>query len=183
MTSSTMEAGGLRAAMLRVAGVTERLSTIALWLAGTGLVLMTAFVFAQVVWRYVLGSSLQWAEPGSVMIMGWFIFLGAAVGIREGYHLSFDVLLYLASDRLRAVLFTVSDIVVGAFGFGMAFYGVQLAAKSAGSSIPGIGVSRMWDFAPVIGGGALLVIFCAERIARRAAGLPTRRFGDETVEE
>ena len=29
------------------------------------------------------------------MLMSWFIFLGAAVGVRENYHLGFDVLLYV----------------------------------------------------------------------------------------
>lgn len=181
--NTDIQAGGLRAAMLRIADVTQVLARASLWLAGTGLVLMTVFVFAQVVWRYVLGSSLQWAEPGSVMIMGWFIFLGAAVGIREGYHLSFDILLYLVPDSVRNALYTVSDVVVGTFGFGMAWYGTQLAVKVSASDIPGVGLSRAWDFAPIIGGGILLVIFCLERIARRMAGLPTRRFGDETVEE
>ncbi|MCJ8141123.1 TRAP transporter small permease [Falsirhodobacter halotolerans] len=177
------DAGGLRAAMLRIARVTEWLAQGGLWIAGLALVLMTGFVFAQVIWRYVLGSSLQWAEPGSVMIMGWFIFLGAAVGIREGYHLSFDVILYIATHRVRDIMHTISDIVVGTFGFGMLWFGWQLAVKASSSDIPGLGLSRVWDFAPLIGGGALLLIFCLERIARRAAGLPTRRFGDGTVEE
>lgn len=176
-------AGGLRAVMLRVARVTEVLARASLWVAGIALVLMTIFVFAQVIWRYVFGSSLQWAEPGSIMIMGWFIFLGAAVGIREGYHLAFDILLYVVTHRVRDILFTVSDIVVGMFGFGMLWFGCQLAAKASTSQMPALGISRMWEFAPIIGGGALLLIFCLERIARRAAGLPTRRFGDGTVEE
>ena len=83
--------------------VTGLLAQIALWLAGIGLVLMTAMIAAQVFWRYVLNDSLIWTEPASVMIMGWFIFLGAAVGIREGYHLSFDVLLYVLPDKAQAV--------------------------------------------------------------------------------
>lgn len=169
--------------MRAVARGTSVLARAALWLAGFGLVLMTLFVFAQVVSRYVLNHSLQWAEPGSVLIMGWFIFLGAAVGIREGYHLSFDVLLYVMPDRVRLWLYTVSDLVVGAFGFGMFWYGLQLAMRVAGDRTPGIGISRAFDFAPIVGGGILLVIFTLERIARRAAGLPTARFGEEPVEE
>src|SRR6056297_1090484 len=73
----------------RLAVTTGWIARIALWVAGAGLVLMTALIAAQVVWRYGLNDSIAWTEPASVMIMGWFIFLGAAVGIREGYHLSF----------------------------------------------------------------------------------------------
>jgi TRAP-type C4-dicarboxylate transport system permease small subunit len=169
--------------MKRVALATSLLARIALWAAGTGLVLMTVFIAAQVVWRYVLNDSLPWTEPGSVMIMGWFIFLGAAVGIREGYHLSFDVLLYFLPQRAKLWLFTASDIVVTAFGFGMIYYGAQLAARTAGNKVPSLGISGAFDFLPLVVGGVLIVLFSIERIARRAAGLPTARFGDDPVEE
>ena len=79
--------------MKSVDGVAEILSRIMLWLSGICLVAMTVTIAAQVFMRYVLNSGIMGSEPGSVMIMGWFIFLGAAVGIREGNHLSFDVLL------------------------------------------------------------------------------------------
>ena len=48
----------------------------------------------------------------------------------------------------------------------------------ASGVIPGLGISRLWDFAPVIGGGVLLMLFSAERILRRASGLKTARFGE-----
>lgn len=159
-----------------------QLSRIALWTAGLGLVLMTALIAAQVFWRYVLNDSIVWTEPASVMIMGWFIFLGAAIGIREGYHLSFDVLLYVLPEKAKLVLYTISDIAVGAFGLGMIWYGWELAAKTAHNSVPSLGISGAFDFAPIVAGGVLVVLFSLERIARRAAGLPTSRFGDEVEE-
>lgn len=162
--------------------LTSRLATAALYIAGAGLVLMTVIVFAQVFVRYILNNSLHWAEPLAVLIMGWFIFLGAAVGIREGSHLSFDVALHYAPGWMKSVFHTLSDIAIGAFGFGMVWYGWLLAEKAASNVIPGIGLSRAFDFAPIIGGGVILVLFTLERILRRAVGLKTLRFGD-LVEE
>ena len=112
------------------------------------------------------------------MLMGWFIFLGAAVGVKEGYHLSFDVGLMVVPESWRPWFHSLSDVVVTAFGFGMAWFGWQLAARAASGVVPGIGISRLWDFAPLIGGGILLMLFSIERILRRAAGLKTMRFGD-----
>jgi TRAP-type C4-dicarboxylate transport system permease small subunit len=153
-----------------------------LWVAGTGVVIMTVFIFAQVFWRYVLNSSLPWTEPAAVMIMGWFIFLGAAVGIREGYHLSFDALLYFLPERAKLWLYSVSDMLVAGFGVGMVWFGAQLAAKTAGNKLPGLGISGAFDFLPIVAGGVLVVLFSLERLARRAAGLPTTRFGDDVEE-
>ena len=165
--------------MKTVARATGLLARAALWVAAVGLVAMTAMIAAQVFWRYVLNDSLVWTEPASVMVMGWFIFLGAAVGIREGYHLSFDVVLHVLPDAAVRVLHTVSDLAVGGFGAAMAWYGTQLAAKTAGNALPSLGISGAFDFAPLVAGGVLVVLFSLERIARRAAGLPTARFGEE----
>jgi len=159
------------------------LANAALWVAGIGLVLMTALIAAQVYWRYILNDSISWTEPTSVMIMGWFIFLGAAVGIREGYHLSFDVLLFVLPQKGKEILFTISDLVVAAFGGGMVFFGWQLAAKTAGNKLPSLGISGAFDFAPIVAGGALIILFSIERVLRRTAGLPTARFGDDAVKE
>lgn len=169
--------------MTSVALILKLVARGALWAAGGGLVLMTILIAAQVFWRYILNDSIIWTEPASVMIMGWFIFLGAAVGIREGYHLSFDVLLFLVPDWAKLVLYSISDSVVAAFGLGMIWYGWQLAAKTAGNQIPSLGISGAFNFAPLVFGGILIFIFSIERMARRAAGLPTARFGDDPVEK
>lgn len=159
------------------------LSRVALWLSATGLVMMTAFIAWQVFGRFVLNDTPTWTETTSVLLMGWFIFLGAAVGIREGYHLSFDVLLYVLSDGTKKVLHTISDLVVIAFAGGMVVYGAQLAAQTWASTIPNIGISGGIAFLSLIAGGVLMILFSLERVARRLAGLPTARFGETELPE
>lgn len=166
--------------LARALGVVAKVS---LWVAGTCLVLMTAFIAIQVFARYVLGTSQTWTEPASILLMGWFIFLGAAVGIREGYHLSFDVLLYFLPDSVGRWLHSLSDIAVGGFGAGMLWYGAELMRRTWTAVMPTLGFPGGIAFLPVTLGGALVVIFSLERLARRAAGLHTARFGDETPDE
>ncbi|OCW59244.1 TRAP transporter small permease [Hoeflea olei] len=173
----------MRETMTRVAQVTGAMARAALWISGAGLVLMTVLIACQVFWRYVLNDSISWTEPGSVMIMGWFIFLGAAVGIREGYHLSFDILVHLVSDQVRDVMRTLSDLVVIAFGGGMVVYGAELALNAAPNVLPSLGISGAFDFLPLVAGGLLVVLFSVERIARRLAGLPTAAFGEAVAED
>ncbi|GAA3874185.1 TRAP transporter small permease [Celeribacter arenosi] len=169
--------------MKKVARVLAIVARIALWVSGTGLVLMTAFIAWQVWGRFVLNDTPTWTESSAVIIMGWFIFLGAAVGIREGYHLSFDVLLYILPDRVKKILYSVSDITVVAFGIGMMYYGYLLAEKTWPSTIPNLGFSGGIAFLSLIFGGFLMVIFSLERLARRACGLVTARFGETELPE
>jgi TRAP-type C4-dicarboxylate transport system permease small subunit len=155
-----------------VAGLLGLLSQAALWAAGIGLVCMTGFVAWQVYCRYVLNDSPSWTEPGAVMIMSWFIFLGAAVGVRENFHLGFDVLLYVLPKGGKRVLRMISDIVILGFGLGMVWYGSQLVALTWNTTLPSLGISGAHDYFPVVAGGVLIVIFAAERIVKRLAGAP-----------
>ena len=173
----------MRSFVERLSAVLDWVTRLSLWIAGTGLVLMTVFISWQVFGRFVLNDTPTWTETSSILIMGWFLLLGAAAGIREGNHLSFDVLLYVVSDRTKQIFFTISDFVVIAFGSGMVGYGIQLAAKTWPSTIPNLGISGGVAFLALITGGALIVIYSVERLLRRFVGLPTSRFGDKVAEE
>ncbi|MER9331089.1 TRAP transporter small permease [Mesorhizobium sp. M0488] len=150
----------------------SQLARLALWVSGAGLTLMTIIIFWQVFSRYVLNRSPSWTESFSVLLMGWFIFLGAAVGVRERTHLGFDVLLYFLPHAAKAVLRSISDIVVLAFGAGMIVYGVQLTMLTWNTVMPSLALPGGVGFLPVILGGALVCLFSLERLAGRFAGLP-----------
>jgi TRAP-type C4-dicarboxylate transport system permease small subunit len=154
-------------------------SRMALRLSAIGLVLMTAFIAWQVFGRFVLNDTPTWTETVSIQLMGWFIFLGAAVGIREGYHLSFDVMLLVLPERVKLRLYTVSDIVVIAFALGMVVYGMKLVIGTWDGTIPNLGVPAGVNYLSIVAGGVLMTIFSVERVARRLAGLPTARFGED----
>jgi TRAP-type C4-dicarboxylate transport system permease small subunit len=165
----------------KLSNILSRISTAALYLAGIGLVLMTAFVAWQVFGRYVLNRSPSWTEPAAVMLMSWFIFLGAAVGVRENFHLGFDVLLYVLPEGSKAILRTASDVIVAAFGLGMVWYGCQLVSLTWASTLPSLGLPGGFDYLPVVAGGALILLFSLERMAQRFAGMGIDR--DLNLEE
>lgn len=152
--------------------ILSRINTAALYLAGTGLVVMTAIVAWQVFCRYVLNDSPSWTEPGAVILMSWFIFLGAAVGVRENNHMGFDVLLYALPSAAKKWLRMISDVVIFAFGLGMVWYGSNLVTLTWGTTLPALGISGAWDYIPLMGGGLLIALFSLERIAMRALGAP-----------
>jgi TRAP-type C4-dicarboxylate transport system permease small subunit len=162
-----------------VSRVLARVNIVALWSAGIGLVLMTCFVAWQVFCRYVLNDSPSWTEPGSVMLMSWFVFLGAAVGIRENYHLGFDVLLYVLPDAGKKWLRMISDLVALAFGIGMIWYGAQLIDLTWNTVLPSLAISGGWDYVPLVAGGILVVLFTLERILLRLSGAPIDDVLDE----
>src|SRR5690606_4120967 len=109
-------------------------------------------------------------EITAVLLMSWFIFLGAAVGVRENYHLGFDVLLYVLPPGGKKYLRTISDVVVLAFSIGMIIYGVQLVLLQWPARMPALGVPEGIRYLPLVGGGILISLFAVERIVLRLYG-------------
>lgn len=145
-------------------------ATGALWASGAALVTMTVIVGAQVFSRYVLNFSLTWVEPLAIQLMGWFIFLGAAVGVRENFHLGLDLLRHIASPRTNRMMDAVSMTVIAIFGLVVSWYGLQLAIRTWDTTISGLGISGAWDFAPLVFSGVLITIFAIERLLRLGEG-------------
>jgi TRAP-type C4-dicarboxylate transport system permease small subunit len=161
-----------RPRLRKIGRVLNALSMASLYVAGAFLVLMTLFVGWQVFTRYVLNWSNAWTEPAAIMLMSWFIFLGSAVGIRENYHLGFDVLLYVLPKGGKKYLRTISDLVVLAFAFGMVIYGLQLVLLSWAARMPTLGIPEGTKYIPLVAGGVLIVLFSLERIVLRWSGVP-----------
>lgn len=149
-----------------------RLSTAILWLAGFGLIAMTLIVAYQVFMRFVINASPSWTEAGAIMLVTWFVFLGAAVGVRENFHMGFDVLLYLLPSSAKPWLRTISDIAVFGFAFGMVWYGGELTIRYWSTRIPVLGLPTSFTYFPIVVSGFLMCLFALERMLLRLAGEP-----------
>jgi TRAP-type C4-dicarboxylate transport system permease small subunit len=160
-----------RPRLLKLGKILSALSTGSLYIAGAGLVAMSVIVLWQVFVRFVLNWNNSWTELTAIMIMSWFIFLGAAVGVRENYHLGFDVLLYVLPEGSKKVLRTISDVVVLAFAIGMVIYGIELMRLQWGERMPALGISGAFRYLPLAAGGLLIALFSVERIVLRWAGV------------
>lgn len=131
-------------------------------IAAICLVLMTAAIGWQVFARYVLQNTPAWAEQAALVLMMWFILLGAAVGVREQFHIRVSA----ATDAMPAPLARacrfVALLVLAAFGLSMAIYGGDLVARTWAHQIPALPLPRGAAYLPLPIGGALIVLFTLE---------------------
>lgn len=158
--------------MLGMARVFSAVTRLALWLAAIGMIVMTGMVAWQVFSRYVLNASPSWTEAASIMVMSWFIFLGAAVGVRENFHMGFDVLVHFLPESAKPWMRGASDVAVLVFGLGMVVYGAQLIIQTWTAVIPVLHLPGGFAYMPLFVGGVLITLFTLERLALRLAGVP-----------
>jgi TRAP-type C4-dicarboxylate transport system permease small subunit len=150
--------------------IVSPLAAAALWISGAGMLAMTGAVGWQIFGRYVLNDTPTWAEPLTLQLMGWFILLGAAVGVRESFHLGLDIVRHVVGDTVGRVMDGINLILVAAFGLAMSWYGILLAVGTWDAPLPVLGVPGGVDYLPLIAGGALIALFAAERFLALLAG-------------
>jgi TRAP-type C4-dicarboxylate transport system permease small subunit len=148
----------------------DALSTAALWIAGGGMLAMTLVVAWHIFARYVLSDTPSWTEPIVLQLMSWFILLGAAVGVRESFHLGLDILVHRLNAGLARLVDLAILVLIACFGAAMAWYGAKLAIGTWTATIPVLGLPGGFDFLPLVAGGGLIAVFAVERLVLTAVG-------------
>ena len=148
------------------------------WRCGSppsGMIAMTAMVAWQVFSRYVLNASPSWTEAASIMVMSWFIFLGAAVGVRENFHMGFDVLVHFLPESAAPVDARRSPTSRSSPS-ASAWWStaLQLTIQTWTATIPVLHLPGGFTYMPLVAGGVLITLFALERLALRARRGPGR---------
>ena len=147
-----------------LSGASRKVSLFAKWFSGIGLLIMTAIISMQVFARYVLNDSPAWAEQAALLLMIWYVFIAAAAGVREGFHIRIAIFADSMPERLRHFVLIGAHVVVVAFGVSMAIFGVELARETWQHVIPTLGISRGYAYVPIALSGVLMTGFAIEQL-------------------
>lgn len=159
--------------------VVDAINSILVFIAGVSLVILIAIFGWLVYGRYVLNSTPTWVEQAALLIIAIITFFGAAIGIRENSHLSVEFFREMLPEKGRLVLYTISDLLLMAFGGLMAFHGSQLALFNLDTAIPLLNISEAWRSFPMALGGALIAAFSINHMIKRFLGI---RNGDRPAD-
>jgi len=78
-------------------------------------IVMILNIWAAVLFRYVLHSSLFWSEELGRYLMIWFGYLGCALAVRENGHVNLTLFTNLFSPKMRKFFALFSNLVISAF--------------------------------------------------------------------
>lgn len=141
-----------------------KVSLFAKWFASIGLLIMTAIIALQVFARYILNASPAWAEQAALLLMIWYVFIAAAAGVREGFHIRIAVFVNSLPQKVQHYVVIFAHIVVIAFGMSMAYFGVELTQATWQHVIPTLGLSRGFAYIPIALSGILMTGFAIEQL-------------------
>ena len=150
-------------------GLADQAADLLVKLGAAGLLVMTAIIGWQVFGRYALEASPSWSEQTAMLLMIWYVFLAAAAGVWERFHIRIELLEHALSPVNRRLLRIVIHVIIFLFGLVFVVYGALLAWEVREHVIPSLGISRGWAYVIIPFAGLLMTLFSFGRIRVRLA--------------
>lgn len=132
--------------------ILARVDFAARWVVIACMAVMIVVVAAQVFMRYVLNSSIDWADEVSRLAFVWSIFLAIPLGIREGAHVGIDLLVERFPERLRVALAHVMALLSALMLAVIFVTSIDVAAQTWSERLGAINMTSSSFFIPVIFG-------------------------------
>jgi TRAP-type C4-dicarboxylate transport system permease small subunit len=128
------------------------------WLLIALLAAMVAIVFANVVMRYLLGTSVIWSEEVARHLMIWMTFAGSGLALRTGAQIGIDTLQDALPPQAARALRLVLVVLMLLLFVLLAWYGVDYALRTRFQISAALGVSMMYVYIGMPVGCALLAL-------------------------
>lgn len=137
-------------------------------LIGLAMAAMVILVSLQVFFRYMLNSSIDFADEGSRFFFVASIFLAIPHGIRSGVHVGIDLLVVKLPTKWQAVLFRLICALSAGLMLVVAGTGWGATVDKWGEMMPTLPISAGYYYVPVVIAGVhgflhLLLLTCVGR--------------------
>ena len=141
---------------VRLRAFEQRFVTLNRWLLIALLAAMVLIVFANVVMRYLLDTSVIWSEEVARHLMIWMTFAGSGLALRTGAQLGIDTLQRALSPRAARMLRIALAAGMLLLFVLLAWYGVDYALRTRLQTSAALGISMMYVYIGMPVGCALM---------------------------
>lgn len=139
---------------------------------------MVIIVVVQVFTRKLLNFVFFWSEEVTLLLLGWFTYMGIAIGFREHLHLEMDMIANLIPKKANWLLDKIIEFSAFLFGAYLVYYGYDFCVLTWDSTMPATKLPNTAIYAvmPVTG-----MMICTYMVLQ-LIGVDTRRHTEDDPE-
>jgi TRAP-type C4-dicarboxylate transport system permease small subunit len=141
---------------------------------------MVALMAIAVVFRYVIGQPLIWADEAVRYLLVFSVALGLADVMRRGENIRVDIVLEMVRPRTRRIIEVAGLLAALIFGLSLVWLGADMVAFSADLELTTAGkidIPSAWVESAIPLGGILLSLATLIRLLRVIRGEPVQQPG------
>ncbi len=122
--------------------------------------LVAVCVFLQVIMRYGFNTALHWSEEVAAIAMVWAVYMGAALCVRERFHIRILAGVMLFPRPLAKATILLADALWAAFSVFMLIVSVDYLGVlwNFTSRTPGLGIDEFYPQSILVIGYALILL-------------------------
>ncbi|NVF12247.1 TRAP transporter small permease [Anaerococcus sp. AGMB00486] len=133
-------------------------------LLGIMMGIMVAFVFLNVVLRFIFNTGLASSEEISRYTFVFMTFIGAIVAMRENEHLSVDMLVKRFSRRGQLISFIIVNLIIIAMMIILSLGSIKMVIQSSGARTAVLGIPFSFLYSICIVSAVLIGVIAIEKI-------------------
>lgn len=134
----------------------------------------------QVITRYFIDYIMTWIEDVSILGVLWIATLGVAYAWFKGTHLTMDITDNIYSDKLKRILWIVSQFVAILCGLKLCELGIYNAKLNLGVKATGLQYDESFRYYPLVVCGVLLTIAAVINLGKEwATHMEKKKSGGE----
>jgi len=88
------------------------LKSIEDYISGGFIITGLMILFVQVLMRYVFNLPTTWQDESARYFIVWGVLLGSAVALRDGQHITIDIVYQSLSDKWKNIINIISNILI-----------------------------------------------------------------------
>lgn len=148
----------------KLAKFNAKLNTAIEWLIAILLFIATCFILAQVLFRYVLHSPLDWTEQTSRYLFIWMMMMGMPVMFYRKSAMAFDLILNSIHGLKKHVLQLFIKLLILVFSAYFGYQSMVLASKVIGRYSAGVEVPLTFMYSSMVISNVIVVLVMLEQI-------------------
>ena len=90
---------------------------------------MVVVISAQIIMRFILGSSIGWSEELARYCFIWLVFIGISYGVKKQRHIRIDAIYRLLKGKQRVILHIIVNLLFLSFAVILLFYGGKISTQ------------------------------------------------------
>lgn len=122
------------------------------------LITMSVIIVAQVFFRYVVGSSLRWAEEVGRFLLIAITFIGSAYAFKRGTHVSVEAVVNMLPSKIAFMVHIFSRIASIIFFGILLVYGYEYAMNNINHLAPATRISVSIPYMAIPIGSIMIII-------------------------
>ncbi len=143
---------------------------------------MTIIIALQVFTRYVLSDSLTWTEEIGRYLMIWICFLGSAMALKYGEHISVTFIEERFPPRIRRGVRLAIALTVLAFFALATWVGLLMTLQVSDQQAPVTWISMAWAYSCIpVGCFFMMIHALAHLVQYRGSPVPTASAGERPL--